>query len=178
MTKNRLTTKQKRLTEELNQICELLSLDYQNVLDYEREVRTVYLEAARNKIIRGQVIIWYTLIDEYLNMEICHYYFGRKRSFPKLWRTKKFRLFNYHVLEELHLMQKLHHIKSIKKIPKNILTTIEKLNALRNGLAHAFFPENLRKSKPKWKGKNIFSLEGIKILSEDFDDVVEFFLRV
>ena len=75
-------------------------------------------------------------------------------------------------------MQKLRHVKSIKKMPRNILSAIERLNALRNGLAHAFFPENLRKSKPKWKGKDIFSLEGVKALGEDFDDVVEFFFGV
>jgi hypothetical protein len=176
MTKDQLTRKQKRLVEELDDICESLSLDYWKVLEYEKEGRSAYLEAARNKIVRGQVIIWYTLIDEFLNMELCHYYFGRNRPFPKLWKTKRFQLFNHHVLEELHLMQKLRHVKSIKKIPKSILSAIERLNALRNGLAHAFFPENLRKSKPEWKGKDIFSSEGMKALQEDFDDMVEFFL--
>jgi len=178
MEKKRLTTKQKNLIAELDDICDFLGLDYQNVLDYEKEGRTPYLEAARDKIVRGQIIIWYTLIDEFLNMELCHYYFGRKRSFPQLWKTKKFQLFNHHVLEELHLMQKLRHVKSIKQVPKNVASTIERLNALRNGLAHAFFPENLKKSKPIWKGKNIFSINGLKALQEDFDQVVEFFFGV
>lgn len=178
MSKDRLSPKQIRLIKELDNLSKLLTLDYRNALEYEREGRTATLEAARDKIIRGQVIIWYTLVDEFLAMELCHYYFGRKRSFPKLWKTKRFQLFNYHVLEELHLMQKLRHVKAMSKIPKNVLATIERLNALRNGLAHALFPENLHKSTPKWKGKNIFSLDGVKALQDDVDEVVGFFLGV
>jgi len=176
MSKDRLTFKQQRLIKELDELSELLTLDYHDALEYEREGRTAYLEAARDKIIRGQVIIWYTLVDEFLAMELCYYYFGRKRSFPELWRTKRFQLFNYHVLEELHLLQKLRHVKAIRKIPKSISETIERLNSLRNGLAHALFPENLHKSTPKWKGKNIFSIDGIRALQDDIDEVVKFFV--
>jgi hypothetical protein len=178
MTKDRLTPKQKQIIEELDQISALLSLDYQKALEYDRGGRTYYLKAARDKIVRGQVITWYTLMDEFLNMELCHYYFGRNSSFIGLWKTKRFQLFNHHILEELHLMQKLRHVKSIRKIPKGILETIERLNALRNGLAHAFFPENLRKTQPKWKGKDIFSLSGLEALQSDFDAVFKFFVGV
>ena len=111
-------------------------------------------------------------------MELCYYYFGKKRPFQDLWRTKHFQLFNHHVLEELSLMQKLRHVKAIKKFPRNVSATIERLNSLRNGLAHAFFPENLRKSSPKWKGKNIFSLDGVQALQSDIDMVMNFFIGV
>lgn len=46
----------------------------------------------------------------------------------------------------------------------------------RPGVAHAFFPENLRKSRPVWKGKNIFSLEGLKAFEEDIEAVNDFFV--
>ncbi len=52
---------------------------------------------------------------------------------------------------------------------------LERLNALRNGLAHALFPENLKKSKPTWKGKNVFSIEVLKAMQEDVDEVATFF---
>lgn len=68
------------------------------------------------------------------------FFFGHKRSFIELWKTKLFKLFNYHVLEELSLMAKLRFVKSISKVPKSVAADIERLNALRNGLAHAFFP--------------------------------------
>lgn len=177
MPKEKLTRKQKELIKEIEEIYDHFSLDYYNIQSYEHAGRTPYLEAARDKVVRGQVVIWYTLVDEFLTNVISRYYFGKMRSFPELWRTKKFKNFQYHIIEELHLMQKLRHVKAIKKIPKSIISDIERLNALRNGLAHAFFPENLRKSTPKWKGESIFSLKGLKLLQQDFDKIVDYFLQ-
>jgi hypothetical protein len=109
---------------------------------------------------------------------LCDHFFGRKRGYPKLWKTKKFKNFNYHILEELSLMQKLRYVKDLRDVPRAVSADIERLNALRNGLAHAFFPENLRKSRPVWKGRNIFSLEGVKVFMEDTAEINNFFLRV
>jgi hypothetical protein len=178
MAKDYLTKKQKELIKELDDITSVLRLDYQNIDEYEKEARTPYLQAAKDKIIRGQVIVWYTLVDEFLNMELCHYFYGKKQSFIKLWKTKKFQHFNYHILEELYLLQKLRFLKSIKKVPKNISENIERINYLRNGIAHSFFPENLKKSKPVYKGKDIFSLEGLKTLGDDVDKIVNYFLKL
>ena len=176
--KETLTKKQKTLIKEIEEINSLLSLDYQNILEYDKDGRTTYLEVAKQKIIRGQIITWYTLVDEFLNMELCHYFFGKKRNFIYLWRTKKFQNFNYYVLEELYLLQKLRFVKTIKKIPKGISSDIEKLNFLRNGLAHSFFPDNLKKAKPIYKGKHVFTLEGLKLLKQDFDEIFNYFIKV
>jgi hypothetical protein len=85
----------------------------------------------------------------------------------KLWKTKRFKVFNYHVLETLSLNQKLGFFNAIWPVPKAIARDVRELNALRNGLAHSFFPENRRTSKPVYKGKSIFSLEGMKTFNED-----------
>ena len=74
----RLTTKQRRLLNELEDLAELFGVDHTNIRDYECEARTPMLEVMKHKLVLGQVIVWYTLIDEYLNMEICHFYFGKK----------------------------------------------------------------------------------------------------
>ena len=161
---------------ELEDICAQFNLDYHNISAYDPEARTVYLEAARDKIVRGQVIIWDTLVDEFLSCEMCRYYFGRKKSFPQLWRTKRFKLFHYHIIEELHLLQKLRHVRAFLGVPKSTVSDIERLNALRNGLAHALFPENLRKTQPKWKGQSILSLAGLESLQRDFEKIADFFV--
>ena len=44
-----------------------------------------------------------------------------------------------------------------------------------DGVAHAFFPENLRKSKPVYHGKNIFAIEGVELLNADMDAVFNAF---
>jgi hypothetical protein len=55
-------------------------------------------------------------MDEFLNMRICHYFFGKKRNFPQLWRTKRFRLFNHFLLDKIYLLQKLELVGSIRDV--------------------------------------------------------------
>lgn len=117
-----------------------------------------------------------TGVDEFLNTRIAHFFFGKKRPFWNLWRNKRFKLFNYHVLEELSLLKKLQLVRAISPLPNRIREDIERLNALRNGIAHAFFPENLKKSKPAWKGKGIFTPMGIERYQQDIRVVVDYFL--
>lgn len=171
-----LTRKQRKLLAELETLAESFGLDYANIRDYELDARTLMLEVMKNKLVRGQVIMWYTLVDEFLNGEICHYFFGKKRSFIQLWKTKKFQVFNYHIIEGLYLLPKLCLVKAVRSVPRSVVQNIEALNALRNALAHAFFPENLRKAKPTWRGKNIFTAEGAELFMSDMQKVADFFL--
>lgn len=80
-------------------------------------------------------------------------------------------------MEVLTIPEKLRLVKAITKVPKKIAADIEALNALRNGLAHAFFPENLRSSKPIYKGKNIFSSAGLTLFIEDMYKISTFFFQ-
>jgi hypothetical protein len=175
---DRLTRHQRRLVAEIEEIASMLKLDYADIKSYERAARTPLLEMIRRRLILSEVISSYTLTDEYLNIRLCHYFFGRKKSFIKLWKTKRFTLFNHHVLEELPLIAKLRFVKSISKVPRTVAADIERLNALRNGLAHAFFPENLRRSKPEWKGKKIFTLDGLQTFMEDMMKLGAYFLHL
>lgn len=170
-----LTKKQKALLKSLEQVIALLRLDWRKIKDYEKESRTPHLERMHRHLIIGEVVTQYTLIDEDLNIELCLHFFGRKRSFIKLWKTKKFQEFNYNILEGLSLLEKLRYVKSFRKMPKRIARDIEQINTLRNGLAHAFFPENLKRSKPVYKGKSIFTLEGVQQFVSDMADISEFF---
>lgn len=132
------TKKQKNLVAELEKISDLLGLDWRRMKDYNRDSPTPQLERMKRHLVIGEIVMQYTLIDEYLNVALCHHFFGRKKSFIKLWKTKKFQSFNYNILEGLFLVEKLRYVKSFKKIPKGIAKDIEQINVLRNGLAHAF----------------------------------------
>jgi hypothetical protein len=166
--------RQKALIRELDQLADLFDLDYWNIRSYPEGSWTTFLELVRNKMVRGQVIIWYTLIDEFLNLRLSRFFYG-KRSTVQLWRTKRYKLFHYHVLEELSLLQKLRFAKAIRPIPKMVVSRIERLNAVRNGLAHAFFPENLKKSPPVYSGLSVFTVAGAKALAQDIQEVLDFF---
>jgi hypothetical protein len=175
--RDNLTKLQKRLLAEVTNVAELARLNYENILDYDEEERTARLRLMKNQIVRSQVIVDYTFIDEMLGAAICHYFFGKKRGFIKLWKTNKFKNFNHYILEVLSITEKLRLVKAIHKVPKSIAADIEAINALRNGLAHAFFPENLRSSKPAYKGKDIFTGVGLERFIEDVSKISDFFLR-
>ena len=51
-------------------------------------------------------------------------------------------LFNYHLIEELSLLAKFCFAIHFQNA-KGVAAGIQRLNSMRNGLAHAFFPENL-----------------------------------
>lgn len=134
------------------------------------------MQLAQNQLIRSEVVMDYTLIDEFLGTIICQYFFGKKRSLWQHWRTKKFKIFNYHVVEELSLLKKLNLVREIRAVPNKVRRDIERLNALRNGLAHAFFPENLKREKPVWKGQNIFTYTGLEAYKADVREIINFFV--
>ena len=157
---------------------ELLRLDFYDIKLYESTRRTTRLELMRRAVVRAEIITIYTLVDEFLACELRVHFFGTEKDFPALWETKKFQLFNYHFLEELSLLPKLRYVKALRKVPRDIAARIEKLNALRNGIAHAFFPENLKRSRPVWNGKSIFSLEGLTAFFIDMSEVKAYFGRI
>lgn len=90
------------------------------------------------------------------------------------------------MVERLYLAQKLAFLKDVHDIPKQIARTIEEINALRNAMAHAFFPENLRayhmKGPPApgkpipvlYRGDDIFSAAGARKFVEDCAQVTQF----
>lgn len=176
MTKDRLTRNQQKLVRDLERVLELLRLDYRNILDYDYDSRTPHIQRMRDHVVRGEVVTQYTLMDEYLNGALCDYFFGRKRNAMQLWRTKKFRNFNYYVLEKLSLMEKFQLLRAVRRVPKFVVADIERLNNLRNGIAHAFFPENLRSAKPLWKGKSIHAVDGLEGFIHDMANLSEWFV--
>jgi hypothetical protein len=185
---SQLTKKQRELRKELDAIAETIGVDYWNILDREAAARTPVLEVIKRKLIRGEIVGQYTLVDDLVATKICEYFFPG-RGMISLWKTKRFRRFNYYILERLYLVQKLAFLKDVYRVPKNIAATIEEINTLRNAMAHAFFPENLRayqmKGRPaprkpisvRYKGEDAFTRVGIQKFDDDCSNVVDFLLR-
>jgi hypothetical protein len=186
--KDRLTQRQRKLIRELEEIASVVRIDYWNIRDREKEARTPVLEVTKRELIRGEVIGQYTLIDDLLSTEVCLYFLPGK-DLIKQWKTKKFRRFNYYVIERLYMTQKLAFLKDIYDVPRDIASRIEEINALRNAMAHAFFPENLRvyqmKGRPgprkpvivRYRGQDLFSVEGVTAFVADCSRITDFLLR-
>jgi hypothetical protein len=180
-----LTAKQRRLTRELEEISKVVRVDYWNILQRERAARTPVLEVMKRELILGEVVGQYTLIDDLLSTELCRYFLPGKNLIVQ-WKTRKFRRFNYYVIERLYLTQKLAFLKDVYNVPKPISSKIEEINALRNAMAHAFFPENLRayqmKGRPaprkpitvRYRGHDLFTAGGVKTFVDDCSEVVDF----
>jgi len=175
--KAKLTAKQRHLIGELRQLLSDLMLDPDVIIaDEDVDGRTPRVELAKGQIIRSAVILKYVLMDEFLRAVICWHYFGKRRNFPQLWKTERFRSFNHFVLERLYLLQRLDLVKSIHDIPKPVAADLAALNDLRNGIAHSFFPQN-RRRKPEWKGKSIFTDAGFERFLEDMGKLSDFFVE-
>lgn len=172
-----LTKKQKRLIEEIEEIQNNWDFNYKDIDDVEGYEKTIHLELVKDKFIRSIIINEYTFIDESLNMLICDYFF-KDKDYTRLWRTKKFQNFNYYILEKIYIIQKLDLVRAFKKIPKKVVSIIHNINSVRNGLVHSFFPENLRKNKPIYKGNSIFSIEGMKKFHKDIGELHKYFYKV
>jgi hypothetical protein len=175
--KPRLTKRQRQLIVEVKHLLSKFDSDPDEIAAmHSSKDRTTYLELAKSKIIRSVVILTGTAIDEHLSFVICFHFFGKRKSIQQLWKTKRFRTFNYFILERLYLLQKLDLVKSIHDIPKWVASDIAALNELRNSLSHSFFPEN-RRRKPEWKGQSIFATDGYDRFWDDMKKLANFFVE-
>ena len=173
--KFKLTPTQRRLLDEIKEISESVGMDHWNILYYEQEARTPVLGVMKQKLIRAEIIMSYTLIDEFLSVIISNYYFRRnsktQSTFRRLWRTKKFQLFVNYFLDEGYLLNKMRMVHEIKALPSDVRNALERINAVRNAIAHSFFPENRRQYKAHkmvaYQNENMFSKEGIAKFLKD-----------
>jgi hypothetical protein len=67
--------------------------------------------------------------------------------------------------------------KDIRPLPKGAVDFVSKLNDLRNAVAHAFFPENLRGKRTLYDGIDVFSIEGFGRFAEDREDAIKVLFR-
>ena len=179
-----LTRAERKLQAEVKDIAFLVDIDFWAVEEnYKPGYREAKLKLMKDKLVRAEVIYWYTLIDEYLTDVICDYYFRRKRGedYGRLWRTKHFKVFVHYLMDETFLLKKLSMVEAIKKVPADVSKSIRRINDLRNALAHSLFPQNRRRymaeKKVTYQGVELFSRAGIVKLRGDCDIVYKYFHR-
>jgi hypothetical protein len=172
----KLTPKQRQLQREIEEIAESIGMDHWNIEKYPADARTPKLGVMKMQLIRGEIITKYTLIDEFLTVIICNYYFkksSKNTSFRRLWQTDQFQIFNHYIMDDTYLLQKMRVVRAIGEIPAEVRNAIDRINAVRNGIAHSFFPENRRQymshKKVVYRGQDIFTKVGIEKFREDFD---------
>ncbi len=170
-----LTKLQRRLRKEVEEIAKMVMVDHWNVETLHRELRTVALQIAISRLVIAEVITRYTLLDELLADYLCRYYFKKPDS-PRFiyWQRKKFRMFVHFMLDEMYLLKKMQMVHAIKPLPKVVRETIQKVNAVRNAMAHSFFPENRKEymkagkvGKVLYSGQDIRTSRGLRQFQDD-----------
>jgi hypothetical protein len=177
----KLTTKQRLLKREIEDISSLLNLDHWDILNCPRSARSVRLQLIVRSIVNQEVIWQYALIDEYLSNIVCNYFFRRRKnevSYRRLWKEDRFRIFNHFIIDEIYLLQKLRLVRAIEEVPAKHRDSIEAINALRNAITHSFFPENRRQyAKNKsviYAGEDIYAKKGIEKLVNNVESVIAY----
>jgi len=173
-----LTAYQKRVLREYERMLEITGLNPSNALDLAEEDPkhlAPMLRVMTDQAVRSDVIYEYTLIDVELDFIIYHHFFGRGKKFDAAKRTKRYNTLRL-IMQKMYLMQKLDVIRSFKNIPSGIASKIAAINDIRNSLAHTFFISDLKKSKRRYRGYNIFKREGLEAFQADVEKVRYFFM--
>ena len=136
------------LQAEIDELVELFDGDPKKVRNVRRAYRTTYLDQIKRRIIIGEVLFRYLLMDEHLSSIMCWYFFGTTRTFPQQWRSKRFRIFNYHVVEKLYLQQKVEFVRAAYGLPKAIV----------GNLVHCLLPSYIRSICHYWNGPMRFQI--------------------
>ena len=173
-----LTKLQQRLYKDAEEIAGMVGVDFWNAGRVEdTENRTVSLRVTIARLVIAEVVTQYTLFDEMLMDYLCRYYFQKLDPFRVgiYWKQKKFRVFVHFMLDEMYLLKKMQTVNAIKPLPKAVRETIQKVNAIRNAMAHSFFPENRkeymkeagRAGKVTYSGKDIRTPDGLRQFQND-----------
>jgi hypothetical protein len=85
-------------------------------------------------------------------------------------------------LDDTYLLNKLKLVHAIDPIPSSIRNAIERINAVRNALAHSFFPENRRKYRKSkavmYRGNDIYTKYGLEKFVADFQEANEYLWKL
>ncbi len=154
------------LADEAVAIAQLVGVNVDEIKD-KSDVRLVLATEVANQ---------YARIDEILAEIIVRYFFDIEPDvlhFEKAWKTDKFKIFVHHILDEMVLLKKLSIVRAIGPVPNEVSRIIDRINAVRNGIAHSFFPENSKENRAAGKvldaGADVRSLDGLRQFKDDAD---------
>jgi hypothetical protein len=173
-----LTRAQRRLQKTAEQIAVSVKVDVSSVGDYQSVTRLPLLRLAISKMVVAEVVTQYTLLDDILATLICNYFLG---GHSRWHRQKKFTTFVHYILDEMYLLKKLEVVHAVKPVTSDVRKTVQKVNAIRNALAHSFFPENRKEfrstRKVVYADKDLFTSDGLEAFQQDSNRAFGYFAR-
>jgi hypothetical protein len=167
----KLTAYQRRLRNDIGYVSYIGKMDPDD-LPAETDWHTTHLEHVRDKMVRGEVLSQYILIDQWLTIVISMYYFKKAGG-----RQKKLKLFRQHIMDEMHVLQKMRLVHAIAPLPATVRQNIERINAVRNSVSHSLFPEDRRQytqhRKVMYRDTHLFGMKGMEQFARDVSEVLK-----
>ncbi len=176
-----LSKSEQFLYAEAEEIARISQMNFWDVEDLPKSERKTHLELSIRHMVTAAVVSHYTLLDDVLAEIICRYYFPAKRKRYALWKKESFRVFVTFLLDEIYLLKKLETVHALRLLPGEVRSIIQKANALRNSLAHSFFPENRKEhskaGKVLYGKKDINTAEGLGAFQTDCSEAFNYLAR-
>ena len=99
-------------------------------------------------------------------------------TYGRLWKDKKFNIFNHYIIQEMSFLQKLRIVHAIDEVPSKHRSSMEGINALRNPIDYSFFPESRRQylkyRRVQYDGEDIYTKSGIEKLLNNATKIVDY----
>jgi hypothetical protein len=141
----------------------------------------IQAEVAINKMVTAHVVSRYTLMDQVLADTIFTYFFNGEppsQRFESGWSAEAHRIFSHHILDEIFLLKKLAIVHAIRPVPSDTTAIIQKVNGLRNAIAHSFIPESRKEYKASGKllyaNLDIRTPPGLNKFDADVDSALDY----
>ncbi len=136
------------------------------------------LEGQKRQLIRMMILESYLQIDAKMSILVTDFLFhhcqDKHEDMVKITNSKEYLVFTDKLLKEMPFIRKVVVIKGFIAVPSDITSNLNKINDLRNAIAHSLIPENLGNERVLYKGKKVFSLEGAKLFNKDVSKIMTY----
>jgi hypothetical protein len=157
-------------------IARLIGVDRLNIT-----LSQIQAEVAITKMVTAHVVTRYTLVDQVLADTIFTYFFNVEppnQRFENEWSVDAHRIFFHHIMDETFLLKKLSIVHAINPVPPDTTRIIQRMNGLRNALAHSFIPESrkeyMKAGKVLYANVDIRTPAGIQKFNEELDSALNY----
>jgi hypothetical protein len=136
------------------------------------------LEGQKRRLIRMMILEDYLQIDSKMSILVTDFLFHHCQKeyedMLKVTTSKEYLVFTDKLLKEMPFLRKVAVIKGFLSVPSDIVSGLNKINDLRNAIAHALIPESLGEERVLYKGELIFSLKGAKLFNKDTTKIMTY----
>jgi len=122
--KPKLTPYQARVLRKYQRILDVTGLGPERALDLSEDDPQAFapvLKSMTDQAVRSHVIFEYTMIDMELDFVIFRHFFGGGKKLIAARRTKRYKTLRL-MLQDLYLMQKLSIVRTLKDVPRAIVS--------------------------------------------------------